>query len=367
MDKIKEFLKNNFMPIIAWVLALVSAIFIPIDKTYLGYFDFRTLACLFSTMLVIGAYKNIDIFIITAKSLVKGLKNTRALVIALVFITYISSIFIANDMALLTFLPLTIAVFTRCDKKQYIAFTIIMQTVAANLGGMIMPFGNPQSLYLYNYFQIPVSEFVNIMWIPFVVSLVIILSACLFVKKENAEVIDDDNMALNKPRAVIYAIFGIIALLAVFRISNYILATAIIAVGILAIDYKAYKKVDYGLMLTFIAFFIFANNMSRLDTVRVFVNRLLEWNTLLTSVLSCQIISNVPTAIFLSKFTTDYKHLLLAVNIGGTGTLVASLASLISFRAYSGMFPQKTGKYLLKFSIINFSILAVLVILCMYI
>ncbi len=335
MKAFARFLKLNIMPVIAWTLAAVSICFVPFDKEYLGYFDIRTLVCLFSIMLLIGAYKNIRIFTIAAEKLIAKLKNTRSLVFALVFLTYVFSIFIANDMALLTFLPLTIAVFTVCGKEKYIAFTIIMQNIAANLGGMIMPFGNPQSLYLYSYFEIPLKEFVSVMAPPFALSFALIFALCLFVRKEPVMLTDKPARKLDVKRAVVYALYAVLAVLSVFRVVNLYIAGAIVIFGVFALDRKAFAKVDYALMLTFVAFFIFANNMARIDAVRSFVTRLTDWNVLLTGVMSSQLISNVPSAIFLSKFTTDYRSLLLAVNIGGVGTLVASLASLISLQAYS--------------------------------
>ncbi|NCA67514.1 MAG: citrate transporter, partial [Clostridia bacterium] len=246
MKSTLRFLKINILPLIAWLLAIISVFLVPLDKEYLKYFDIKTLVCLLSIMLIIGAYKNIRIFTIAAQSLIKKLKNTRSIVFSLVFLTYFFSIFIANDMALLTFLPLTIAVFTVCKKEKYIAFTIIMQNIAANLGGMIMPFGNPQSLYLYSYFNIPIGEFVAIMAPPFALSFALIFLFCLFVKKESVEHADNPVRELNKPRTVIYALFAVIALLAVFRVINFYLATAIVVVGILICDYKAYAKVDYA-------------------------------------------------------------------------------------------------------------------------
>jgi Na+/H+ antiporter NhaD/arsenite permease-like protein len=369
MKAFARFLKLNIMPVIAWTLAAVSVFFVPFDKEYLGYFDMKTLICLFSIMLLIGAYKNIRIFTITAEKLIAKLKNTRSLVFALVFLTYVFSIFIANDMALLTFLPLTIAVFTVCGKDKYIAFTIIMQNIAANLGGMIMPFGNPQSLYLYSYFNIPLKEFVAVMAPPFALSFALIFVCCLFVRKEAVTLADKPARKLDKKRAIVYALYALLAILSVFRVVNYYVAGAVVLVGILALDRKAYAKVDYALMLTFVAFFIFANNMARIDTVRIFVTRLTDWNVLLTGVLSSQLISNVPTAIFLSKFTTAYKPLLLAVNIGGTGTLVASLASLISLQAYSKLHnnSKKTIAYIFQFSLLNFFFLAVLTAFCYFV
>lgn len=364
MSIVLRFVKKNIVAVIAVVLAAVSVFIVPFDKAYLSYFDLNTLLLLFSTMLVIGAFKNIKAFTIAARSLIERLKNTRALVFGLVFITFIASVFLANDIALLTFLPLTLIVFKTCKKESYIAFTIILQTVAANLGGMIMPFGNPQSLYLYSHFNIPVGEFVKIMAPPFLFSIAVIAVICIFIKKEPAALNDSYDVKLNKPRVILYTVFAAIALLAVFRVIHYLIASAVIAVGILVIDRKAYAKVDYALMITFTAFFVFANNMARLDEVRNFVTFFTGKNVLLTGVVSCQFISNVPTAIFLSNFTNEYKSLLLATNIGGVGTLVASLASLISLKAFSQEFPKKTPRYILLFSIVNLSFLAVLTALC---
>ncbi|MGI6213908.1 MAG: SLC13 family permease [Christensenellales bacterium] len=359
-----RFVKKNIVAVIALILAAVSVFFVPVNKGYLAYFNMNTLLLLFSTMLVIGAFKNIKTFIITARSLIKKMKNTRALVFSLVFITYIASIFIANDMALLTFLPLTFIVFKTCEKEKYIAFTVIMQTVGANLGGMIMPFGNPQSLYLYSHYNIPVAEFVRIMAPPFLFSLGVIALVCLFVKKEPAALLNGFDVKLNKPRFLIYCVFAVIALLSVFRVINYLIATAIILAGIFIADKKAYNRVDYSLMITFVAFFVFANNMARLEPVREFVTRFTDKNALLAGVISCQLISNVPSAIFLSNFTDDYASLLLATNIGGVGTLVASLASLISLKAFSLEYPNKTKRYTLTFGIINFAFLTALTALC---
>lgn len=367
MAQLKKFLSTNAVVLIAVILAAVSMCIVKPDGAYADYFDWRTLCCLFSTMLVVGACKNIKLFSITADTLIKKLKDARKLYAALVFITFVSSIFIANDMALLTFLPLTFLVFKNDGNYKRVIFTVTMQTVAANLGGMIMPFGNPQSLYLYSYFNISVKEFFEIMVIPFCVSAVLIALTCFIVKKGEVTGADKDVPKLDKKRTVLYAALGIVAVLAVFRVINYIAALCIVAGVLLIVDRRAFLLVDYGLLLTFFAFFIFANNMARIPAVDTFVESLLNKNTLLTAVLSSQIISNVPTSIFLSKFTTDYKHLLLAVNIGGCGTLVASLASLISFKNFNAAYPGHTAKYLWIFSSTNFCFLGISVAVCLLI
>ncbi len=360
MSSFARIIKKNIVAVIALLLAAFSMLFVPPDKEYLHYFDWKTLVFLFSTMLIIAAFKNIRTFTIMAKSLIRRLSNTRGLVASLVFITGIGSIFIANDMALLTFLPLTLIVFKTCGKEKYTGLTIALQTVAANLGGMIMPFGNPQSLYLYSYFDIPVAKFLITMAPAFILSMISLAAISLFIKKEHAEIIIDEPVRLDKKRVLIYSLFALIALLAIFKVIHYLIAGAIVAGGFLVVDRKAYAKVDYGLMLTFSAFFVFSNNMARIETVRTAVTALTQKNVLLTGVLSCQLISNVPTAIFLSNFTNDWDALLLAVNIGGVGTLVASLASLISLREYIQEYPGKARKYILVYSVFNFAFLILL-------
>lgn len=360
--KIAKFLKQNIVVIVAWILAAVSVFFVPPDKEYLSYFDIKTLLCLFSIMLVLGGYKDINIFTILARVLIKKLKNARFLVMNMVLLTFFSSIFIANDMALLTFLPLTILVFKQCDKEEYIAVTVIMQNIAATLGGMLMPFGNPQSLYLHSFYAIALGDFVLTMLLPFVVSLTLILLFCLSIKKQPVELVIDVHYELDTKRTMVYALLFAVSILSVFDIIPYLIAFGIVVFFMPVLDKKAFKAVDYGLLFTFVAFFIFASNMSRLPAIERPVTALIEKSTLITGVLFCQFFSNVPTAIFLSQFTSNYRELLLAVNVGGTGTIVASLASLISFRIYSAMYPKKALSYLGKFSLLNFGFLLALVL-----
>ena len=181
MQTVLKFVKSNAMVIIAWVLAIISVFFVPIDKEYLGYFDFATLACLFLTLLVVGAFCGIHTFEIASRKIVAKLGNVRRVIFAVVFITYIGSMILANDMALITFLPLGWLSLKNSGKQKYVPFTFIMQNVAANLGGMLTPFGNPQNLYLYSYFNIPTGEFFLTMLPPFIVSLVLIVLCCAFV------------------------------------------------------------------------------------------------------------------------------------------------------------------------------------------
>ena len=358
--KILGFAKKNIVMLIALLAALITMIFVPVDKQYLDYFDYKTLTCLFCTLAIVCALKNIHFFYMLAHKIVQLFKNTRMCVLALTYITFIGSMLIANDMALLTFLPLGFFVLSTTGKEKYMAFTFIMQNIAANLGGMLTPFGNPQNLYIYTKFNIPTGEFMSIMALPFIVSIALITLCCfIFVKSEPLEV-KDEKIELKPARTTIYLILFALSIIIVFRLIPYWIGLIIIPIALLIMDRKALKMVDYPLLLTFVFFFIFSGNMARIDAVRNLFSALLEKGTLIVSVISCQFISNVPSAILLSQFTENYKELLLGVNIGGTGTLIASLASLITFREYIKHNPKKAGYYIALFTAFNFAFLIIL-------
>lgn len=345
--------------VIAFFCAVVTMFFVPVDSEYVGYFDFKTLSCLFCVLAVVCALRNINFFYMLAGKLVAKFTTIRSAILALVYITFIGSMLIANDMALLTFLPLGYLVLKTTGKEKYMAFTFIMQNISANLGGMLTPFGNPQNLYLYSRFNIPDLEFVSIMAPPFAVSVVLMTICCLFVKAEPITQ-KDEPVIMPKCRTAVLLLLFALSIAIVFRGIPYVAGLVIIPVVLFFLDKKALRDVDYPLLLTFVFFFIFAGNMSRIEPVKELLSSLLEKNTLLFSVVSCQFISNVPSAVLLSNFTTDYPSLLIGVNIGGVGTLIASLASLITFREYSKDQPGRIGSYLFKFSALNFGFLLVL-------
>ena len=357
--KIATFVKKNAVLCIAIVAALITCIIVPPDKEYLGYFDLKTLTCLFCVLAVVCAFRNIRFFSILAAKIVRLFKNTRACILALVYVTFLGSMLIANDMALLTFLPLGYFVLSSTGKQKYMAFTFIMQNVAANLGGMLTPFGNPQNLYLYTKFNIPTGEFVATMLPPFCISIALITLCCLFVKKEPLEIAEEETN-LPKARTVAYSVLFVLSIVIVFRVIPFWIGLIVVPLALLFLDRKALKDVDYGLLFTIAAFFIFAGNMARIPAVQRLFSTLMSKSPLLVSALSCQFISNVPSAILLSQFTSDWRALLVGVNIGGVGTLISSLASLITFREYTKREPGKAGKYILLFSAFNFGFLILL-------
>lgn len=359
-EKFFNFIKSNTVMVVAFFAALITMVIIPVDSAYLGYFDFKTLSCLFCVLAVVCALKNIRFFYILAQKIVQCFRNARLSILALVYITFIGSMLIANDMALLTFLPLGYFMLSTTGKQKYMAFTFIMQNIAANLGGMLTPFGNPQNLYLYTRFEISNLEFMSIMAPPFLLAVALITLCCLFFVKAEPLEVRDEPVFLPVGRTVLYLALFVLSIAIVFRGIPYWIGLVIIPLVLLFADRKALKMVDYPLLLTFAFFFIFAGNMARIDTVRTLFSYLMHKSTLLFSVLSCQFISNVPSAILLSQFTSNYADLLVGVNIGGVGSLIASLASLITFNQYTHHNPGKAGHYIKQFSLFNLAFLIIL-------
>ncbi|MBQ9759867.1 MAG: citrate transporter [Clostridia bacterium] len=357
------FIRKNVVLCVAIVLAVATSCIVPPDAQYASYFDWKTLTCLFCTLAVVCALKNIKFFTILARKIVDCTGNLRVSVLALVYITFLGSMLISNDMALLTFLPLGFFVLTSTGKEKYMAFVFIMQNIAANLGGMLTPFGNPQNLYLYSKYNIPTGEFMGIMLLPFLASIALITICCLFLPRDRLSIAEACPHKLPFKRTAIYLMLFALAIIVVFRFIPYWIGLIVIPIALFFLDKQALKQVDYGLLLTFFCFFIFAGNMARIPAVSQLFSALLEKNTLLFSILSCQVISNVPSAILLSQFTMDYPALLIGVNIGGTGTLIASLASLITFREYTAHNPGRAGHYLFQFTLYNVGFVVVLTVL----
>ena len=356
--------KKNTVLVIAFLAAVISAFLVPPDGEYLGYFDVKTLCCLFGTLAVVCALKNIHFFSILASRIIQLTGNSRIAALTLIYITFIGSMLIANDMALITFLPLGYYVFSVAGRKDEVATVFILQNIAANLGGMLTPFGNPQNLYLYQRFNIPTGEFMGIMLWPFLIAVALITVCCLLVPRHSLRVSPKKDEILPAGRTAVYIALFALTIFMVFRLLPPWLVLVIVVGALLIMDRRALRQVDYGLLLTFVCFFIFSGNMGRVPVIREFFSRLLEKNALLTAALSCQVISNVPSAILLSQFTENYAPLLVGVNIGGAGTLIASLASLITFREFSAHYRECTRLYLARFTLLNFGFLIILALCC---
>ena len=357
--KLISWCRANAMPVIAVLAAAVTAIFVPPDEAYLGYFDIKTLSCLLCVLAVVGALRDVGLFHLLAQKLVQTFHTTRSVAAALVGITLVGSMLLTNDTALLTFLPLSWFVLERTGQTKWTALIFILQNCAANLGGMLTPFGNPQNLYLFNHYNIPTGDFLTIMLPPFLLSTALILLCCLILPADGLAVPQQKALP-DKRRTAAYGTLFCVAVAMVLRGIPYWMGLAVIVAALLLLDRRALLGVDWGLLATFTAFFVFSGNMARIEPVRQMFRQLLDHGAMPVAALTSQIISNVPAAILLSRFTDDYRGLLVGVNIGGAGTLVASLASLITFREYTKHIKGRTGYFMKLFSIISFAFLAIL-------
>lgn len=361
-DKIFLAIKNNPVTTIAIILAIITCIFIPVDREYINYFDIKTLCCLSCILAVVQCLKNSGFFQELTKKIVFIFNNTRSVVLALVLLTFACDLFLANDMSLITLLPLTFIVLQRTGNLKYYSLTLILQNIAANMSGMITPHGNPQNLYLYSHYNIATAEFIKIL-LPqfFIVLLLLIVIPLITVKKEPLKLAKEKNNIINKKNMPIYMALFIFSLLIIFRIVPYHIGTIIVLISVFLLDKEALKKADWDLILTFCAFFVFSGNLSRIPLVHEVLANLINKNVLITGILSCQFISNVPTAILLSNFTSNYKDLLISVNIGSLGTLISSLASLITLKQFIKNYPGHTKEYIIKFTILNTIFLLILI------
>lgn len=360
--KVKNFIKKEAVFTISLVCALSSVIFVPIDKEYIGYIDLRVLCLLFSLMAVVSGFKSIGIFRLMTSKLSK-IKNGRILGVSLVLLTFFSSMLVTNDVALIVFVPFTISMLVELGLNRSVVPIIVLQTVSANLGSAATPIGNPQNLYIYSKYGLSALEFFSVILPICAISLVLLILCSAFVvpstladKKIEKESID------SKKSLFIYILLFILCLLTVFGVVNYLITTIVVIAVFLFTDRKRLKDVDYVLLLTFICFFIISGNLARIDAISDFLKNLLNENSILTAVGASQIISNVPAAVLLSGFTDNWKELLLGVNIGGLGTPVASLASLISLKFYMSSDKPQIVKFLIVFTLINILFLSVLLL-----
>lgn len=361
-EKIFNFIKSEVVLTVATVLAVITMFFVPIDKEYLSYFDYNTLICLFCMLAVVAGLKSTNVFELISRKLIGLFHTRRAVIYTLVFGTFFFDMIVANDMSLITFLPLTYIVLHSTKNDKYLAFTFIMQTIAANMGGMITPYGNPQNLYLYSYYNIETTEFFSILFAQVITVAILLWICCAFVPNENLKLRKSSKIIISKKTLIVYAILFVLVILSVFRVVPYLLTLAIVLITIFIMDRKRFKQVDYALISTFCVFFVFSGNMARIPQIKTFISEIVVKNTLLAGIISCQFISNVPTAIFLSKFTQNYRDLLISVNIGSLGILISSLASLITLKEFLKHQPKNFFKYLGMFTVFNTMFLIVLLL-----
>ncbi len=361
MLNIKKWIQGNIITTIAIVLAIITCLFVPIDYNYINYFDLKTLVCLTCVLAVVQCLKDSYFFDVIAKKFVSLFKDIRSIIVALIILTIICDLFLANDMSLITLLPLTFIILKSTNNMKYYGLTLILQNIAANMSGMITPHGNPQNLYLYSYYNIPTLEFIQILLPHFLI--IIFLLVCLpflIIKKEPIELSINAKNKFDK-NIYAYIILFIFSLLIIFRIVPYILGFIIVMISVYILNKKALIKMDWDLILTFCAFFVFSGNISRIPGISNILQSLINKSELITGIISCQFISNVPTAILLSKFTADYKSLVIASNIGSLGTLISSLASLITLKEYM-KHEKNVFNYIIKFTLISLSFLIIILL-----
>ncbi len=363
VNYIKQFIKAETVLMISGLLAALSMILVPPTATYLSYIDFRVLALLFCLMAVVAGFDETGIFVLLSEKLLMKVANTRSISFVLVMLCFLSSMWITNDVALITFVPFAILILTMADKMNYLIPVIVLQTIAANLGSMLTPVGNPQNLYLYSYFNVPIGEFLGITF-PFVALSALLLCICTrFIPKEHISFTlhNDKKTNRNQPsRILLYGMLFLVCLACVLRFLDYRITFLLVLIFILLLDRKVLRRVDYFLLLTFVFFFILIGNIGSIPIVRELLASLLKGRELLVSVLASQLISNVPAAVLLSAFSSEYKSLILGADLGGLGTLVASLASLISYKFYCRTEQAEKGRYLKVFTLYNLIFLAVL-------
>lgn len=361
MRVIKDFLKKETVLCTAALAALITVFCVPPDIEYMGYINFRVLGLLFSLMTVVSGLRRIRVLDRTAVRLADNCGNMRSLVGVLTGLCFFSSMVITNDVALITFVPLAISVLNLCGGRKYIIYTVILQTVAANMGSMLTPMGNPQNLYLADFYKMSMTEFFSATVPVCILSGVILAFMLLFVKKDKTEIsLERDNEPVKKKLCGLYSALGLLAVFSVFNLVPYYITVIVTLAAVLIFDRKTLKGVDYFLLLTFVMFFIFVGNAARIEAVKDFFAVLTDGRELLVGAAASQIISNVPAAVMLSSFTENGKALMLGVDIGGLGTPVASLASLISYRIYGAAEGSNKFRYMVQFLLINFALLVLM-------
>ena len=360
MTEVKDFIKRNLMVIIALAAALISCAFVPVTD-YTQYVDTDVIGILFCLMLVTSGFKHNNVLAKAMYFLIEKARiyGTRKALVILSLITYFLSMFVTNDASLIALVPIMITFFE--EYPAYLIYAIVVQTIAANLGSMATPFGNPQNLLIFTDYGLTPAEFFSAMLPAAVFGLALVLILAVLVPNKPLVVDDYEELHIANPRyASLYAVLFVLVLLAVFGVLDVLVVFASVCVVAVIIEPKIFYDIDYGLLLTFIFFFIFVGNTKNISAVNSFVGNLVSGREFFAAVITSQFISNVPAAVMLTSFTDNWKQLLLGVDIGGLGTPIASMASLISLRIYSSHEDSKPMRFLGIFLLINFALLAIM-------
>lgn len=407
---VREIMRKDPVLVVAVVLAVISCAAVPPDTAYAEYIDLRTIGMLFSLMAIMAGLSRLGVFRIACRHLLSAVRGPRRLALALTLLAFFSSMLITNDVALVTFVPFALLALRTLDSPRHACFTVVMMTIAANLGSMLTPIGNPQNLYLYSTSHMALTDFLLLMLPYAAAALVLLVGAIAFfgripehAKEKAARSVDADNPASSSEdgsadspatcgeadnaasatdanetpqlasdaddpapsplRVLPWAALFVLALLSVAHILPYQAIVAVTIVVALAADRRALLHVDYALLFTFIAFFVFVGNVGRIEVVSAALAQLIDGHELAVSVIASQVLSNVPAAILLSGFTSNFAALIVGTNLGGLGTLIASMASLISYKQVALVLPREKGRYFMLFTVWNIAFLAVLAVL----
>ncbi|MBQ7605427.1 MAG: anion permease [Firmicutes bacterium] len=363
MAKVLNAIRHDIILVVAFFAAVISCFFVRPDSAYAGYIDWRTLALLYCLMVVIAGLRRAGAFSSLARTLCKRASTTRQLGFVLVMLCFVSSMLITNDVSLLTFVPFSIMVLSIAGQQKQIIPVIVFQTVAANMGSMLTPVGNPQNLYIYSYYDIPAAEFLRMSFPVWIVSLIITLLLCMLLPKDEINHEMRGKEPLNHKSLAVYALLFGVCILTVLRVISWPLMLAAVVLVIAVYDRKMLIHADFLLLLTFICFFVFSGNMARIEAVYEVLSTAIKGHELLLGAGLSQVISNVPATLLLAGFTESARELLLGVDIGGLGTPVASLASLISIKLYMVAKDADLAGFMKWFFAANFGMLAVLVVI----
>lgn len=369
-EKIVDFCRQETVLCAAVLLALLSMLFVRPDAEYINYVDFRTLAILFCLMGVMAGLRETGFFQWVAQKLLSRVKKVWQLVLCLVLLCFFAGMLVTNDVALITFVPFTfiiLGLIGKKAKKRLLIPIVVLQTIAANLGSMLTPVGNPQNLYLYGRSGMSLGSFMLLMLPYALFSLLLIVvwslvQARIYNSRFVISIVGKGQISGTRAQLLIYAVLFALDLLTVARLFPYELTFGLTAVGLLLADKGAFKRVDYSLLLTFVGFFIFIGNVGRLPAFHQLLQQVVAGHELLIGAAASQIISNVPAALLLSGFTNNLSPLIIGVNIGGLGTLIASMASLISYKLVVREDKRLKKRYFRYFTIANICFLALLLI-----
>ena len=350
-----NYLKKEKVLCISWILAIVTMFFVRPDAKYAEYIDVKVLALLFCLMLVVKGFQNIGLFDVLIQKVFGQIKGSRRLAQMLILLCFFLSMVITNDVALITFVPFAILALKICHQEKIMIQVIVLQTIAANLGSMFTPIGNPQNLYLFSVSEMELGVFFKTMLPITVISLILIMLATYLIPNQKITVaIDEEVNAAEKKELIVYSVLFVLSLLVVFRVLEWAPVLIITVIAVLAIrKANLLKQVDYALLLTFVGFFIFVGNIGRIPWFSNLLQQIISGREVVVAALFSQFLSNVPAALLLSGFTQNFEGLLLGTNIGGLGTIIASMASLISYKLYAEEEGSQKSKYMAVFTLYN--------------